>query len=47
MAYAKCRPFLRYSKIDFDPAALTDAMVKLEAQLEDELSEVAKLTIRT
>ncbi len=32
-------PFLRYSKIDFNPAVLDEAMRKLEAQLDDELSE--------
>jgi hypothetical protein len=32
-------PFLRYSKIDHDPALLDEAMRKLEAQLDDELSE--------
>ncbi len=31
--------FLQYSKIDFDPSALTEAMLKLDAQLDDELSE--------
>jgi len=30
---------LRYSKIDFDRSVLDDAMTKLEAQLDDELSE--------
>lgn len=31
--------FLRYSRVDHDPAALDEAMRKLEAQLDDELSE--------
>jgi hypothetical protein len=31
--------FLRYEKIDFDRSVLNDAMLKLEAQLDDELSE--------
>jgi hypothetical protein len=31
--------FLRYSKIDYDATALDEAMRKLEAQLDDELSE--------
>ncbi len=33
--------FLRYSKIDYDPALLNEAMRKLEAQLDDELSASA------
>lgn len=31
--------FLRYSKIDYDPKSLDEPMRKLEAQLDDELSE--------
>ncbi len=33
--------FLRYGKIDYDPSVLDDAMRKLEAQLDDELSDGA------
>ncbi len=33
--------FLRYSRIDYDPTVLNDAMRKLEAQLDDELSDTA------
>jgi hypothetical protein len=33
--------FLRYTRIDHDPSVLDDAMRKLEAQLDDELSESA------
>ena len=32
--------YLRYSPIDFDPAILTPQMLNLEAQLDDELSEL-------
>ena len=35
----KCRSFLRYSEIEHDPSVLDEAMLKLEAQLDDELSE--------
>ena len=30
--------FLRYSEVDYDPSILTDDMLKLEAELDDELS---------
>ncbi len=35
-------PFLQCSLIEYDPAVLTDGMVKLEAQLDDELSEISE-----